>query len=69
MGNTSPKIAVSLVNYLVLNVQLLETLNVVNAQLDFTWKDQYVRLAQQQYQIVQPVPTLALVPLVNRPIS
>ena len=69
MENTSQSIVVSHVIHLVLNVQLLETLNVVNARLDFTWRVQSVLLAHLQFLIVQPVQTLTLVPLVNQPIS
>jgi len=68
-GNTSLVIAVCNVNLLVLNVQPLETLNVVNAQPDFTWKDLYVLLALRKFLNVQPVRTLQLVLLVNQPIS
>jgi hypothetical protein len=65
---TSPEIVVCNVSPLVLNVQPPETPNVVNAQLDFTWKDLYVRLALRKFLNVQPVRTLRLVLLVNQPI-
>jgi len=68
-GNTSLVIAACNVNLLVLNVQPPETLNVVNAQPDFTWKDLYVLLALRKFLNVQPVRTLQLVLLVNQPIS